>query len=98
MLTEGVVGIPELKARIDGLFTDDGLGAKGVITCSSIHKFKGLESPRVFVLKDTLKPFVKRGHTGPVEPTQEERNLEYVAISRAINELVYVHGLPGDGR
>ncbi len=61
------------------LFTDDGLGDAGVITCSSVHKAKGLEARKVFVLADTLR-----------EHTQEEINITYVAITRAKEDLVYV--------
>ena len=72
--------VADVEARIDALFTDDGLGQAGVITCSSVHRAKGLEADRVFVLADTL-----RTHN------QEERNIQYVAITRAKSELVMVH-------
>jgi superfamily I DNA/RNA helicase len=78
-LADGARNVDEITARIDGLFTDDGLGDAGVITCSSVHKSKGLEADRVFVLKDTLKAH-----------SQEELNITYVAITRAKNTLVYV--------
>lgn len=81
-LADGVDSVDDLIARIDALFTDDGLGAQGVITCSSVHKAKGLEANRVFVLRDTLYP---RGRT-----SREEENIEYVAITRAKQELVWV--------
>lgn len=78
-LTDGAKNVGEIEARIDALFTDDGLGDAGVITCSSVHKAKGLEAPRVFVLVETL-----RNHT------QEELNIQYVAITRAKRTLVMV--------
>lgn len=74
-------GVRDVEDNISGLFTDDGLGQKGVITCSSVHRAKGLEASRVFVLRSTLYP---RG------VDREEQNIEYVAITRAINELVWV--------
>jgi superfamily I DNA/RNA helicase len=78
-LTDGAPSVAEVETRIDALFTDDGLGTAGMITCSSVHRSKGLEADRVFVLADTLR-----------ENNDEERNITYVAITRAKNELVYV--------
>lgn len=71
--------VNEVETRIDGLFADDGLGTAGMITCSSVHKAKGLEASRVFILRDTLR-----------EDGEEEQNITYVAITRAKTELVWV--------
>jgi superfamily I DNA/RNA helicase len=71
--------VSDLTNRIEALFTDDGLGQNGVITCSSVHRAKGLEANRVFVLAYTLK-----------QTNREEENIAYVAITRAKHELVYV--------
>lgn len=78
-LTDAAPSVAEVEARIDALFTDDGLGQAGMITCSSVHRAKGLEADRVFVLADTLR-----------ETNDEERNICYVAITRAKNTLTYV--------
>jgi superfamily I DNA/RNA helicase len=78
-ITNGAKNVDEVTVRIESLFTDDGLGQDGVITCSSVHRAKGLEAKRVFVLARTLR-----------ETTQEERNICYVAITRAKQTLVYV--------
>jgi superfamily I DNA/RNA helicase len=78
-LTEGVKSVPDVTDRIDALFTDDGLGQAGVITCSSVHRSKGLEANRVFICAWTL-----RSHN------QEELNIKYVAFTRAIRSLVLV--------
>lgn len=79
-LTEGAASVREVESRIDGLFTDDGLGQAGVVTCSSVHRAKGLEADRVFIIANTL-----RSHT------TEELNIQYVAITRAKSTLVWVH-------
>lgn len=81
-LAENADGVDGIVDRIKALFTDDGLGQAGVITCSSVHRAKGLEARRVFVLADTL-----RSHN------QEELNIQYVAITRAQETLVMVHEL-----
>lgn len=69
----------DLIRSIDTLFTDDTEG--GQIVCSSVHKAKGLESDRVFILMDTLYRFGR---------STEEVNIEYVAITRAKQHLTYV--------
>lgn len=73
--------MPSVRAvitRIETLFTDDGLGDESFIVCSTVHKAKGLESNRVFVLTGTLR-------TGG-----EEDNISYVAYTRAKQTLVLV--------
>lgn len=80
-LADGAKGMDHLKQKIDVLFTDDGLGQAGVITLSSVHKAKGLEADRVFILAGTL--YI-------AGQTPEEKNIEYVAITRAKKELVWV--------
>lgn len=78
-LAEGAKNVNEITDRIEALFSDDGLGSAGMITCSSIHKAKGLEASKVFVLRDTLRSY-----------NQEELNLQYVGITRAKDTLVWV--------
>lgn len=80
-ISDGARNVGEIEERIDALFTDDGLGQAGVINCSSVHKSKGLEANRVFVLESTLYP---RG------VTKEESNIHYVAVTRAKQTLVMV--------
>lgn len=79
-LTDGARNMDEIETRIENLFTDDGLGVAGVITCSSVHRAKGLEANRVFILQNTLRDY-----------NREELNISYVAITRAKQTLVWVH-------
>ncbi|WP_434345497.1 UvrD-helicase domain-containing protein [Myxococcus virescens] len=78
-LCEDLLTTKELEARIENLFDDAAEGAQPLIVCSSVHKAKGLERERVFLLKDT---FSRSG--------MEECNIEYVAITRAKQELIWV--------
>ena len=89
-VAEGVSSLTEMRARIEKLFSDtcDAHNKADCAECgderivlSTIHKAKGLERKRVFLLTDTLK-----------DDTQEQRNVNYVAITRAITHLYYVKG------
>lgn len=55
-LMDGVGSVREIEARIEDLFAND--PQRGTITCSSVHRAKGLEAERVFVLADTLYPML----------------------------------------
>lgn len=77
-LSESIV---DLKNKISVVFTDDIDG----ICLSTIHKIKGLEADRVFIVRPDILPM-------PVKkPWQyaQEKNLEYVAITRSRLELIY---------
>ena len=64
------------------------LTPKGVIF-SSVHKAKGLENTRVFIIRTAEAPMPHPMSRQPWE-RQSERNLIYVAITRAIEELVWI--------
>lgn len=88
VVAEGTTGPKELEARLDALFSDTGNG--GTIICSSVHKAKGLEAQRVFILRPTLNPKPPKGKVRTPKQIQEERNIEYVAVTRAMQTLVWV--------
>lgn len=79
--------VEDVIAKIESVFTDakDSPG----IRLSSIHRAKGLESDRVFFLMPE-----GAGCPHPMAKTawarEQESNLLYVGITRAISELVYV--------
>ena len=60
------------------------------VLLSSVHKVKGLEAERVFLLRDSFSRH--RVMTDPplFSPSQEELNVEYVAITRAKQHLIWV--------
>lgn len=82
MEVDSVKGLIKL---IENIFTDD---VKGIML-STIHKAKGLENDRVFFLCPELIP--SKFATQPWQ-FEQERNLKYVAITRAKRELIYVGG------
>ena len=72
-----------LEAGINELFSNE---AKGIIY-STIHRSKGLETDRVFLLCPELLPHPKC--TSDWQRQQEE-NLHYIALTRAKKEFYYV--------
>ena len=77
VLAEGCKDTKDLIANIKKIFSDD-LSAK-VILLGSTHALKGAEADQVFVLDWTYKYF-----------NQEEKNIRFVAITRAKKELYLV--------
>ncbi len=87
-LDEDSRSVASLLAKIDLMFgepQDGNLHSKVIL--SSIHKSKGLEFPKVFILDRGLCP-----SKYAVQPWQQEqeRNLMYVAITRCMSELYYI--------
>lgn len=77
-LTEDLEDTEQVRERIQELFGE--AAHKARITFSTVHKAKGLEWDRVFLLRWTFNEDAKG----------EERNICYVAVTRAINELYWV--------
>lgn len=84
---EGCESVEQVTRKIDMVFTDDKVSPG--IKLSSIHKSKGLEAKRVYLLQ---LEGAKVPHPMAATPwaRNQELNLLYVAITRAINELIYV--------
>ncbi len=75
--------VDELLEEIESMFSDQ---ASGPVLCT-VHKAKGLEAPRVFILEPQLMP--SKYATQPWQEEQE-KNLQYVAVTRALETLVYL--------
>lgn len=82
LIRSGATTLSELKQKIKLLFSDD----KADIKLFTIHKIKGLEAPRVIVLEYDKLPLTWEGQKEWEE--EQERNAEFVAISRAKNILI----------
>lgn len=75
----------DLVEWIDTCFVDD--VEEGIIL-STVHKAKGLEAERVFVIRPDLMPFPKAKKSWEYI---EEAHIEYVATTRALRHLYWVH-------
>lgn len=86
-MCEGMPTIDEVIANINSMFHDDKRGVG--IELSSIHQAKGRERKRVFFL---MPEHASCPHPLAKTLTQKEseRNLLYVGITRAIEELYFV--------
>lgn len=82
-LSDGVYTIAELSERVEGIFSDE---VEGVVF-STIHRAKGLEAERVFILHPELlpHPMAKKDWE-----KQQEENIQYVALTRTLSELYFV--------
>jgi len=78
-LAEDAQIVDDLRVRIETMFTEGEKDKSSRIILSSVHKAKGLEADRVFLLHGTFS-----------RENQEERNIEYVAITRAKRKLYLV--------
>jgi superfamily I DNA/RNA helicase len=83
LLMTGLDTVAELIAGIEKIFNDSTKGT----TLATVHKAKGLEAPRVFILEPHLMPSRWARKDWQVE---QEANLQYVAVTRALETLVYL--------
>lgn len=72
-LCRGAENVSDVRERLHGMF---GEGSPGCVRLSTVHKAKGLEANRVWLLGDTFNA-----------RNIQERNLFYVAVTRAQHEL-----------
>jgi len=83
LIAESCSNMRELDKCIEEIFHPQ----KDAVILSSIHKSKGLEYDRVFLLRPDLLPskFAKSS-----EEMQQENNLMFVAITRAKKQFFYI--------
>jgi DNA helicase-2/ATP-dependent DNA helicase PcrA len=77
-LCDGESHVTDVIRKIERLFRDDDPETRVVF--SSVHKAKGLERERVFLVADTFSPDSYK---------EEERNLYYVAVTRSKDQLFF---------
>jgi ATP-dependent exoDNAse (exonuclease V) beta subunit len=84
ILSEDVKTIDQLAKRITDIFLDKDFPG---IVLSTIHRVKGLEADTIFFLNSHLIP---SQYAKTKEELQQEKNLMYVALTRAKSKLVYL--------
>ncbi len=89
LLSSRDADMEKLKLFIESKFSDNNVDDS--IVFSTIHKAKGLEYDRVFILEPKLLPHpaAKGGWQ-----SDQEKNIIYVAVTRAKNKLYFVGGVP----
>lgn len=87
---QGCKDADALRTMISSMFEDDVSDSKGLITLCSVHRSKGLEWDRVFILG--LDELMGRECSQEWQ-TQQEVNLQYVAVTRSQGTLVNVYGV-----
>lgn len=86
-IAENCETMDDFYARCMNLFEDVGQdGVKQFVILSTVHKAKGLEWDRVFLLAGTLYC------NGARRDDMEEKNIHYVAVTRAKGALMMVDG------
>ena len=84
-----VRSVKGLKNYADSIFKKDPV--IGQVSLCTIHRSKGLQSERVFVLRPDLLPHPR----AKLEWEQDqERNLEYIAYTRSKRELYFIGSMP----
>jgi DNA helicase-2/ATP-dependent DNA helicase PcrA len=76
-LADGCDLVDAVEGKLNALFQDTDSRSRPAVILSSVHKAKGLEWPRVFLLGDTFRKGT----------STEEDNIWYVAATRAMKEL-----------
>jgi len=84
-LAEDAKQVSDIRNRLTTIFQDSDKAAYKAVVFSTVHKAKGLEWGRVFLLRDTFKSC-----SWDAKVT-ENNNIAYVAITRAKNSLVWVN-------
>ena len=84
VMLEGTSTTDEVIGRISTIFQD--VTPESAVLCSSVHRAKGLEAEDVVILRPELLPLKKRTEL----EMQQERNIQYVAYTRAKRALTFI--------
>ena len=83
VLAEGCDTVECMIRKVEAIFSDTDAG----VVCSSVHRAKGFEASRVFIVKPELMPHpsAKRAWA-----RAQESNIKYVALTRSKSEMGFV--------
>ena len=82
--TQGKVAtVASFRANIKSIFSDE----QEAVTFCTVHRAKGLEADRVFILEENQMPHPKATKSHEID---QEWNLRYVALTRAKKALYFV--------
>lgn len=95
------LSIADLTSFIESKFEGDDEGDEESqregprpVVFSTVHKAKGLETDRVFLLRGDLMPHPMSLKSGKAWQLEQEYNILYVAVTRAKHELYFVGKVP----
>lgn len=89
VIADAVKTIAELKDKITSMFQDSDGERRHTLTLSTVHKSKGREWKRVFLMGANI--FMPSPYARQQWQVDQEGNLIYVAYTRAKSELVLVN-------
>jgi DNA helicase II / ATP-dependent DNA helicase PcrA len=84
VLSEGCDDAACMVAKIEAIFSDTDAG----VVCSSVHRAKGFEANRTFIVKPELMPHPMAKKEWE---QKQEANIRYVCLTRSKSEMVFVH-------
>lgn len=82
--------VERLGENIKRMFSDE--DEDSYVWFSSIHKAKGLEKDNIFIIEPQNLPLIFHKKKQQAWEIEQEYNLKYVAVTRAMKRLVVVHG------
>jgi superfamily I DNA/RNA helicase len=89
LMADGKRNVSDFEIFVNNLFGDTKEGeAPQVLTLSTVHKSKGREWKRVYILG--MNKYMPSRYAKKEWQVQQERNLMYVAVTRSMNELVFL--------
>jgi ATP-dependent DNA helicase UvrD/PcrA len=87
VLADGCQTVDDVRRRISEMFADSEHERRPTLTLSTVHKSKGREWPRVVLLGANI--FMPSKWARQDWQQEQERNLQYVAYTRAQQELIF---------